>query len=61
MDTSRQEDIAEYTLLTLLQIRDYMAVLAFAADAARGEAVEAIHEDGQLMLDMPSIADVTGE
>ena len=59
MDELREEDrmdpeeVQMATLVTLLQIRDYLAVLAAASGARQADAVQQAHAAGKLMLDLP--------
>jgi hypothetical protein len=54
-DPFHPDNVQQFILLTLLQIRDFVAVSAGVADMQAYKAVRARHDDGRLMLDWPTL------
>lgn len=57
------DNVAAVSLITLLQIKDYLAVIAAAADEKGTDMVEGLHEKGQFLCPAPlrPVAEVTEE
>lgn len=47
------DNVAAVSLITLLQIKDYLAVIAAAADEKGTDMVESLHEKGQFLCPAP--------
>ena len=47
------DDAIKATLVTLMQIKDYLAIIAYSTGARQTEAVEAMHQNGKTVGDFP--------
>lgn len=52
-DSFSAEDAAKASLVTLMQIKDYLSVIAYAQAPAQAEAVERMHSEGKTVTDFP--------
>jgi hypothetical protein len=50
------DNVQQYILLTLLQIKEYLAVIAGNANEKETEAVEAHHDSGRLVYPPPFLS-----
>lgn len=56
-DSISDRDVAQATLVTMLQIRDYMGIIAFHAAPEVTASVEATHKRGKIAMDLPFLSD----
>lgn len=52
-DSFSAEDATKASLVTLMQIKDYLSVIAYAQAPAQAEAVERMHSEGKTVTDFP--------
>lgn len=60
------DNVAAVSLITLLHIKDYLAILAGTANERATDAAEALHEKGQFLCPAPlghvgDVSEPTGE
>ncbi len=57
------DNVAAVSLITLLHIKDYLAILAGTANERATDAAEALHERGQFLCPPPlgGVSEPTGE
>ena len=55
LDPFHDDNVQQFILLTLLQIRDFMAVAAGGASKVGYDAVREAHKRGELMLEWPTL------